>query len=158
MRGVGHTADAPQTAATAMHPAARGLRGCVRLRAGISPHRFLTPPRFLTNPSKGIIAPHPGFKCVRRTTFRSSSVTHVLESGYDIPTAPVCVPGTDRQEPLGHADVNTTVIYTHALNRGPAAVRSPADRLRVPPQPFGSYTLPARGPLRLQAGQPSTAY
>ena len=41
---------------------------------------------------------------------------------------------------LGHKDVTTTMIYTHVLNRGPAAVRSPADRLAIlhtpaPPPP-----------------------
>ncbi len=33
------------------------------------------------------------------------------------------------QELLGHHDVSTTMTHTHVLNRGPAAVRSPADRL-----------------------------
>jgi hypothetical protein len=50
----------------------------------------------------------------------------------------------------------TTMIYTYVLNRGPGAVRSPADRLLVSPQSIGPRALPARGPLMLQPGQHSS--
>jgi integron integrase len=62
----------------------------------------------------GIIKP------VHCHTFRHSFATHLLEDGYDIRTV---------QELLGHKDVNTTMIYTHVMQRGAGAVKSPLDRM-----------------------------
>jgi site-specific recombinase XerC len=60
-------------------------------------------------------------KRVSPHTLRHSFATHMLEAGKDIRRV---------QELLGHADVRTTMIYTHVMNKNFETLGSPLDDLQ----------------------------
>jgi integron integrase len=93
-------------------------------RAGLERRHHLLDQRFSRAFRKAVAAVGVATQCTPHT-LRHCFATHLLQRGQDIRTV---------QDLLGHADVSTTMIYTHVLKVGGGAVRSPLDTLAAPPR------------------------
>jgi integrase len=82
-------------------------------------HRFYSPGSALQKAMKRALKDLGITKRAGPHALRHSFATHLLESGYDIRTI---------QELLGHSDVKTTMIYTHAMQKGARGIKSRLDQ------------------------------